>query len=656
MKSFLFFILLFISLFNNLQAQQVKKSTVIEIIQGKRYYIHEVQKSETLYSISKAYEVSVDVIAYENPDIFNGLKIGQKIKIPIQATPYKTIEYEVKKGETLYGIAKKSNTTIEELVQMNPEISNGIKPGQKIQIPVRDVASADYKNDKPPVVSNQSLENNTEIQNLKHKVQKGETIFGICKHYNITQETLYALNPELKNTGLKVGQEINIKKEPQKVSENKVNAIINDTPKNVNDAPKINKLDTTLNDEEVLEPVKNINCNEQIALPLKNVKVALFIPLLNDEVLIDDEDATTDPNFKLSPKPFLEFYEGFLMAVDSVRRQGLSIELVQFEVKQDSAKIKQYLNDKNLQDVDLIIGPFYDNIFNIVAAWAKVKQIPVINPISSTCRSLYHYNNVIVLNTSLNSQLSQVTRYLAAFDSLNIVIIRANSSDDMQIVNTYKKAYLEQHRGSSTVKEVNYSANGIDAVEKALDKDKVNVIVITSSSQIFVINVLTKLNDLTRNYKLLLSYMPTWKKIEQNFELEHLFNLHTHSFQPFFIDYSNVYVKNFVLSYRDLFKTEPSKFSFLGYDCGIYFMSILHKYGRNFYNCINEITVNQLGSSFYFEKAGSNGGYENKGIFITRYDNLENEVLLTNIITNRFLMPLLIQPIEIRKVNVIKKP
>lgn len=655
MKLFLFIILSAIILFSfdNLIAQQVKKSTVIEVIQGKRYYIHEVQKSETLYSISNAYEVSVDVIAYENPDIFDGLKIGQKIKIPIQATPYKLKEYEVQKGETLYGIAKKNNTTIEELVQINPEVSDGIKPGQKIQIPVRDVASADYKNDKPQVAINQPKQDNTEIQNIKHKIQKGETIYGICKHYNITQETLYSLNPELKNNVLKVGQEINIKKEPKKVSESKVNAIINDTPKNNNDAIKI---DSLLKDKEKKDPTKVFNCNVQISSPLKKVKVALFIPLLNDEVLIDDEEASTDPNFKLSPKPFLEFYEGFLMAIDSVRRQGLSIELVQFEVKQDSSKIKQYLNDNNLQDVNFIIGPFYDNIFNIVAAWAKLKQIPIINPISSTCRSLYNYNNVILLNTSLNSQLSQVTKYLGAFDSLNIVIVHANSSEDMQIMNTFKKTFLNQHHGSSTVKEVNYSANGINAVEKALDKDNINVIVITSSSQTFVINVLTKLNDLTRNYKLLLLYMPTWKKIEQNFELEHLFNLHTYAFQPFFIDYTNVYVKNFILSYRDLYKIEPSKFSFLGYDCGIYFMSLLQKYGQNFFNCINEVQVNQLASNFYFEKNGSKGGYENKGIFITRYDIKENEILLTNVITNKFLMPLVIQPIEIRKVNVIKKP
>ncbi|HOU97291.1 MAG TPA: LysM peptidoglycan-binding domain-containing protein [Bacteroidales bacterium] len=657
MKFYLFITIVFFTI-SNLCAQDIKKSKEIEVVQGKKYYIHEVQKSETLYSIAKAYEVSVDVIAYENPDVFNGLKPGQKIKIPIQATPFVTKEYEVQKGETLYGIAKKNNTTIEELVQMNPEVSNGIKPGQKIQLPVRNVTSADYRNDQSQVSANLPAQNSKDVSNDKHKVQKGETIYGICKQYGISQEQLFSMNPELKNNGLKVGQEIVVKKQPSKILENKVNAIVNDTPKNNMDVSKAEtiKLDTIKKEKPIKDSTIILtNCSEQITSPLKNVKVALFIPLLNDDALIDEEDASTDPNFKLSPKPFIEFYEGFLMAIDSIRRQGLSVELVQYEIKRDSSKIKQYLNDKNLQDADLIIGPFYDNIFDMVAAWAKVKHIPVVNPISSTSRSLYSYSNVIQLNTTLNSQLSQVTKYLAAFDSLNVVVIHTNSSDDIQIIKIYKKQYLELHRPNSVLKEVNYSAGGIDAVEKALDKQKVNIIVVTSSSQTFVINLLTKLNDLTRDYKLLLSYMPTWKKFEQNIELEHLFNLHTHSFQPFYVDYSNPFVKNFVLAYRDLYKIEPTKFSFLGYDCSIYFLSLLQKYGRNFYNCINEIQVNQLASRFYFEKNGTQGGYENKGIFITRYDDKENEVFLTNLITNKFLMPLVIQPIEIRKVNVIKK-
>jgi hypothetical protein len=85
--------------------------------------------------------------------------------------------------------------------------------------------------------------------------------------------------------------------------------------------------------------------------------------------------------------------------------------------------------------------------------------------------------------------------------------------------------------------------------------------------------------------------MPTWKKFEQNIELEHLFNLHTHSFQPFYVDYSNPFVKNFVLAYRDLYKIEPTKFSFLGYDCSILLLSLLQKLWSKTFIIANEIRL-----------------------------------------------------------------
>ncbi len=676
------FFAFFLLISSTVSAQEIKKSTEIEVYQGKKFYLHEVQRGETIYAIAKAYKVSVDAIAYENPDVFNGLKPGQKIRIPLQATPYTTKEHEVQKGETLYGIAKKYNTTIEELVQINPNVSNGIKPGQKLQIPVREVASADYKNDKPKTntqnqtvtPTNQTNTNQTQVQKGKHLVQKGETIYGICKLYGISQESLYSLNPDLKNSGLQPGQELNIqiesvKSEPQNqekpvLKDNKENQkpIITENIQEKEQKPikdTVSKQLNTLSQAQITTS-KLTDCAQQAVSPLRSVKIALFIPLLNDEALIDEEDESTDPDFKMSPKPFLEFYEGFLVAVDSIRKQGLGIELFQYEVKRDSMKIKQILADKNLQNVDLIIGPFYDNVFDIVAKWANSKGIPVINPISSSNHSLYSLNNVVQLNTTLNSQLEQVTKYLAAFDSLNVVVVHSNTADETKIVSLYKKQYVEEFAKNfpgktALIKEVNYSQGGIDAVEKAMNKDLINVMLIPSSSQVFVINLMTKLFDETRNYKLILSYMPTWKKFEQNFELEHLFTLHTHSFQPFYIDYSKNNVKNFVLTYRDLYKIEPTKFSFLGYDCGAYFLSLLQKYGRNFYSCMNNIDVSQLSSRFYFEKMGTKGGYENKGTIITRFDDVVNDMVICNIVTNKFELPLLIQPVEIRKVTVIKK-
>jgi|GEM_PF-595384 LysM repeat protein len=635
------FISLLICLYYNATGQEVAKSKEIEVVQGKKYYIHTVKKGETLYSIAKAYEVTVDAIAYENPDVFNGIKPDQKIRIPIQATPHNKKEHEVQKGETLYGIAKKYGTTIEEIVQLNPDVSKGIQVGQKIIIPVRAETSADYRDEKPKKSSN--VNNNI----IKHTVKKGETIYGLCKMYGISQEKFYELNPDVKQYGLKEGQEILISTSNQE--------IVN-TPKNQpkTDEKKLEHEQKVLvNKDESVET--EINCLSLLA-PNRNVKIAFFIPLQNDMLTIENEEATSDPNFKLSPKPYLEFYEGFLMALDSIRRKGLSVDVLLFEARRDSSKIFNILNEKKLEDVDLIIGPFHENIFEIVASWAQKKNIPIINPVSSTNMSLFNYSTVIQLNTTLNSQLDQYIKFIASFDTLNVVIVHSNSNEENQIISLFKRQYLKEFTNNfktklPVVKDINYYQVGIDGLEKTLSRSKINLIFIPSQSQTFVINLMTKLNELTKSYKLLLTYMPTWKKFENNFELEHLFNLNMFAFQPFYINYFDDEVKKFVKNYRLFFKTEPSRLSFLGYDTGIYFLSLIQKYGKDFISCINNNNAQTLSTKLYFEKTGKKGGYENKGLYIIRYDNSENTTILTNIITENMLMPLYIQPIEIRKVQ-----
>ncbi len=632
-------ILLLNFIFNcsNVSAQEVKKSSEIEVIQGKKYYIHTVQKGETLYGIARAYEVSMDAIAYENPDVFQGIKPDQKLKIPILATPYQQKEHEVQKGETLYGIAKKYNTTIEEIVQLNPDVSKGIKPGQKLIIPVRTITSADYENSKPV---NEIVSKSTTI---KHVVKKGETVYGICKMYNISEEKLYELNPIIKQKNLQIGQELIIQS----------SAKLTEQPTKVSKETQIVETETKVISSQ--QENKEIDCHHSLQ-PRQTVRIAMLIPLQNDAAILDEEESSTDPNLKLFPKSYLEFYEGFLMAMDTIRKTGLNVELYQYEVKRDSTKINNLLQDHNLQTVDLIIGPFYDHIFEMVASWAESKQIPVINPVLSSNKSLFLNNNVIQLNTTLNSQIEQYARYLASFDSLHLVLVYSNSTEDQQITSIFKKQYLLFFTDNfstklPSVREVNYHQAGFDGLEKALHRNKINVVFVSSQSQVFVINLMTKLNELTKSYKLLLTYMPTWKKFENNIELEHLFNLNTHAFQPFYIDYLRFDVINFVRQYRFYYKIEPSRLSFLGYDAGVYFLSLLRKYGKQFYSCINHADVNPLSAYFYFERSGKKGGLENKGLFILYFDRMNNSMILTNVVADKLRMPLSMPAIEVRKVQ-----
>ncbi len=645
---YIFLVSIFILIGTSIFAQEVKKSTEIEVIQGKKYYIHTVEKGQTLYSIAKAYEVSVDAIAYENPDVFNGIKPDQKLKIPVLATPYKTKEHTVQKGETLYGIAKKYSATVEEIVQLNPEVSKGINPGQVIQVPVRDIASAEYKTEKPAEKKQPSVQQEISVS---HEVVKGETVYGITKKYNISIEQFYEWNPGVKQNGLKVGDVVIVSKK-QSTEKKQESTIAVKKQEEEQKLPEPKGFEAATKNKT--ENLHSINCSE-VKSPFQTVNVSLLIPLHNDLAVIDDELSSTDPNFKLSSKPYLEFYEGFLMAVDSLRKTGLSVNLYQYEVKKDVEKVMQLFANTDFQQSDIIIGPFHDEVLEPVASWAEKRQIPVINPVIPNSKTLFNYSNVIQLNTTLNTQLKQVTRYTAMFDTVHLVIVHANTEEEKAMINLYKKQYLQDFSNNfpnklPVIKEVSYNTVGLEGLEKALSKNNINIIFIPSQSQVFVINMMTKLNELTKTYKLILSFMPSWKKFENNFELEHLFNLHTHAFMPFYIDYSKPEVIYFVKNYRFYYKTDPSRLSFIGYDAGVYFLTLLQKYGRDFLNCINSNSVQTMSSAFYFEKVSSKGGFENNGVFIVRYDDVDNSLKLTNIIADTIRMPLYLQPIQPRKV------
>ena len=121
----------------------------IVVIDGAKYAIHDVAKGETLYSLARRYGVTVDEIKGANAALAEGLKAGQRIKIPVKveesapqsvATPQVRV-HKVMKGETLYSLAKMNGLSVEELQAANPHIRKGLKAGQLIDIPQRGAAT-----------------------------------------------------------------------------------------------------------------------------------------------------------------------------------------------------------------------------------------------------------------------------------------------------------------------------------------------------------------------------------------------------------------------------------------------------------------------------------------------------------------------------------
>ena len=138
-KNFLSVFVLFIlclGLLNGRLMAAPADSLRVETINGQVYVIHKVDKGETLYSISKRYGASMNDIAEASPDVKNGLKAGMTIRVPYQKTqntPAKKI-HTVAKGETLYAISRVYDVSYQQLMAWNDLDDTDLKIGQRLTI------------------------------------------------------------------------------------------------------------------------------------------------------------------------------------------------------------------------------------------------------------------------------------------------------------------------------------------------------------------------------------------------------------------------------------------------------------------------------------------------------------------------------------------
>ena len=204
-------------------------------VNGIEYYIYKVQVSEGLFAIGRKFDLAPDDIAKANPYIKNGLKAGEEILIPVhhssekkaqaetKSTP-KFIEHKVAKKQTLFAISRLYNVSQEDIVKYNPIVQNGFKEGLILKIPVavkdtkpaaaketiqvvaKDTKAAVSKETKPLVAEKAKP---AASQLRTHIVKPNETLFSISKRYNVEIKDVVKLNPGAEKT-IEVGSELKI--------------------------------------------------------------------------------------------------------------------------------------------------------------------------------------------------------------------------------------------------------------------------------------------------------------------------------------------------------------------------------------------------------------------------------------------------------------
>lgn len=388
-------------------ALAVEKSATIVYINGAKFYIHTVQPGETLYSLAKAYEVGEKVILENNPSAAGGLKTAENIKIPfVSDIPEpksdrklrKTFDFHfVSKGETLYAISRQYEIPIQTIIGDNPDLDPiHLGLGERILIRRKQIGSEDEAGTQAQWEEYRATLNSVADEGYSyHIVHPGETFYSLARRFGISEAELGRINGRLKPADLKAGAMIKV---PGEAAEPEAGGNPSDTVSLPGDAE-------TFADQRIEEI-------EFRALRTdKPLRVALLLPLA--------VGGEANGNY-------LEFYQGFLLGLDSIKnRYGYSVALDLYNTGRDSVKIRETVENPAFADVDLIVGPVYEEGLYPVIRFAEQKQIPVVSPLA----------NITHMNSDALFQLAPdpAYKYEKVADLLNgdhrVTLIYSGSTD-----------------------------------------------------------------------------------------------------------------------------------------------------------------------------------------------------------------------------------
>ena len=440
-----------------------------------------------------------------------------------------------------------------------------------------------------------------------HTVKKGQTLYLISKAYDVEVNDIIAENPMVKE-GLKAEQKLLIPFPGQKNEENL-------TKPAVNVQPAARKPDTVATDAVQA----GVPCGNDNSARRNTYRVVLMLPLYLEEVEAMNPETATDEDIEnWNSLKFLPFYEGFILAVDSLQKQGLHLILHVYDVGKDSLKTQQLLKKPEIRSADLIIGLLFSRNFQIVAKFARDNRIPIVNPLSERSEIIRDNDMVFKTNPSRSSLLENLAACMQkSMYRGQILIVRNGKFRDKDIADRLKKECQERNLNVVIAEEQ-------DIAIGRLSKSKENVIVAFADDNVYALDLMRRFYELRDDYTISLVGLPDWDRID-GLETDFLNGLNTHLVSPYFVDYSETGVNRLVRSFQDQFKADPGTLAFQGFDVGYYFLSALMNFGKQFPKCIPDFRLKTSQTSFEFSRAGNNAGngFENRHWSVCKYENFK---------------------------------
>ena len=606
--------LLFIS-FNSYSTENYKKTT----INGTECYVYYVQPGEGFYSISKKFATTRDDVVKFNPETKKGLNKGQKIYIPISSETEgaggkivkEPIKHIVQKGESLYSISKQYNISINELKELNKLNSNSIKVGQLLIVgdskskeieasanKIEETTNKEEETKQEDIVKSESkaeeqkytipddkvvidgVTYNTE----KYVVKRRETLYSISQKFNTTVDAIIACNPNLKS-------------------------LMKDDILNI---PMTREVLNVVDEYEAENKHIIVNEHESNDATSKELNIAVILP------------------FKLeisgSQSPYADYYKGLLLALDSLKNNGLNANVYTFDTNGNTETINEILQKPEMKDIDIIFGSDKNEDIKLLGDFARENKIYLVNSFSVKNRE--YENNPYIIQGHIPSSIffSAASKHLieaTAYKEVIFLIDNQESNDKQEFVNaicTGLKLSGKEYKRFSFNDITDY-----EVLNSSIADNSDIVLVASSSSKIGVAKtcaIATRIKESNPTVNVSVFGYPEWQTYIKDY-LDTFHSLNTTIFTRFYIQPTKANWKDFNKNFRYWYGEEKSSIlpspNVLGFDTGIYLINGLLRHNNNFEQYLETIESQSIQTDFSFNRISDVGGLVNTNLYFVTF-------------------------------------
>ncbi len=552
-------------------ATPVEVSTDKVNVKGTVYLLHKVLKGHTLYSISKAYGVSIDAVREANPSLSEGLKAGMLLYIPAA-------------GDT--GVT----ATTDEQTAPAAAAPDTLTQDRKTKDNGRKAPDANRKKYR------------------KYNVKWYETLDDVAVKFNVTTDAIIALNridpdSDKRIRSVFIPDDEYMRGFRQEMTESGAESLAeNDT----SDAEGQTFGPETVNQIPVIHD-KAVSKDPDYAR--KTHVISLILPF-NASRRTDGLNTYT-----------ADFYAGTLIALTELEKRGMLSNIVLNIVDLSNySSAWQLVADGVLNESELIIGPISERDMQPVASWARSRKIPVVSPLDLKTAALADGNPYLYIfppqsDLALDHQLDKIALRPDDSDTTSsVTVIYEQGYDNSDLVRQTMEGLSARGIPYKTFKYDFLSGRGIDSrMVRSLDTVLVNKVIIPSMSEAFITDALRNLSliESSREYRIEVYGMSRWKSFE-TIELNYFHSLDLRLAMSYHIDYTSQGTLEFIHKYRAAFNTEPTSFAFQGYDILTFFVEAMNTWGSNFPQGIINERKSLLQSDVLFLPVAPGSGYENR--------------------------------------------